>query len=77
MTIEVINNQKWGTASKAEKAFGLTRRRIEDFDDQGLIRTLKMGDAKQAPKLYCFADLDELLKILAAGRKPRVKRGKI
>jgi len=70
------------TSSPAKSAGWLTKscilqtrqigwRRLEQWRDDGLVRSVKLGPERNARRLYSAADLDRVLADLAAGHKPR------
>jgi len=63
--LERVTRPLWGTVERVQELFGvppaLTRRMAYD----GKIRQAKLGDAKQATRVYRLADVEEWLESLA------------
>ena len=68
---------EWAEARKVHEAYSLHPRRLKQLETEGFIRSYKAGTSIQAQKLYCCSDVDSYLKALSAGKKPKIKRGKI
>lgn len=62
-TIEVQKVIKpiWCTAKSAHELFGIPPMWLNSLAKEGKLRTKKLGDAKQATRLYRVADLEEWL----------------
>ena len=76
MEIVVIQGKSWGRVKDVKTQFCISKYKLEEIADKGYIRIHKDGDHKQAPRVYCFEDINQCLKYEAAGRKPPVMRGK-
>jgi hypothetical protein len=73
----IVKNQtekpvnRWLKKLHALQEFQIGERRLREWTDQGLIRSVKVGKQKQGRRLYSVADLERVLTDLAAGRTPR------
>ena len=50
--------------------FGIPGRKLDRLLAEGVVRTVKLGQAKSGARLYRVEDVDRALLAIAAGRKP-------
>ena len=70
-----IHPQSWLHKQSMLASFPVGWRRLNDWTEQGLVRTVKLDDSKNGRRLYSAMDMERVLATLAAGRTPRKKGG--
>jgi hypothetical protein len=65
MSTAVMLPPIWADAKTAARLFCLSRHQLLKLSKEGKIRSRKLGDSKQADRLYKVADIEEFL--LAGG----------
>jgi hypothetical protein len=66
----------WLRRKEALARFNLGWRRLEKWRLEGLVRSIKLDEAKSGTRLYFTQDINDVLMSLSAGRKPSIKIGR-
>ena len=61
----------WGNRKTVLGLFDLPHRKLDEFVRNGWVRSVKLGGARQAPRLYHIQDITTTLGALARGHQPR------
>jgi hypothetical protein len=67
----------WLRRKEALARFNLGWRRLEKWRLEGLVRSIKLDEAKSGTRLYFTQDINDVLMSLSAGRKPSIKIGRM
>lgn len=62
---------RWLDRKSVLRVFRIPFRKLTELADEGFVRRLKFGVARQAAAVYCVADLESALEALSEGRTPR------
>lgn len=60
----------WGDRKTIYHLFGMPSRALTGLRAKGIVRTAKLGDAKQSATLYRLEDVDRALLAMATGNEP-------
>lgn len=66
-----LSDTAWLRKPRILARFEIGWRRLEQWRDEGLVRSVKLDTGRAGCRLYCTADIERVLCALAAGRQPR------
>ena len=72
--METLHSDSWLTARNTLASFNVGWRRLNDWTERGLVKSVKLDESQSGRRLYSARDLARTLDTLAAGRKPRARK---